>query len=91
MAPRLHLIIHGKVQGVFFRAWTQQQAQQLGLHGWVRNLPDGGVEVLTEGSNEALEKLHEACHRGPPAAQVSRVESNWEESAESFSRFEILR
>lgn len=68
------LRIHGRVQGVWFRAWTLETAQSLGLDGWVRNRIDGTVEALAVGSAEAIEKLIIACHEGPPAAKVERVE-----------------
>ncbi|WP_339704617.1 acylphosphatase [uncultured Sphingosinicella sp.] len=68
------LRIHGRVQGVWFRAWTLETAQRLGLDGWVRNRIDGSVEVLAVGSAEAIEKLITACHEGPAAAKVERVE-----------------
>lgn len=68
------LRIHGRVQGVWFRAWTLETAQGLGLDGWVRNRIDGTVEALAVGSAEAIEKLIAACHEGPPAAKVERIE-----------------
>lgn len=68
------LRIHGRVQGVWFRAWTLETAQGLSLDGWVRNRMDGSVEALAVGSGEAIEKLIAACHEGPPAAKVERVE-----------------
>ena len=68
---RLHLRIEGKVQGVFFRSNTVDCARALGLVGWVRNLNDGSVELVAEGSKRQLEALEKWCHRGPPAAKVS--------------------
>jgi acylphosphatase len=68
------LRIHGRVQGVWFRAWTLETAQGLDLDGWVRNRTDGTVEALAVGSADAVEKLIAACHEGPPAAKVERVE-----------------
>lgn len=65
--------IHGLVQGVFFRAETQALAQKLDLTGWVRNLPDGSVEIHAEGTEDALKELEAWCHRGPPGAQVEEV------------------
>ena len=69
-----HLFIEGRVQGVFFRARTRDQARRLGVRGWVRNLPDGRVEVLACGPREAVEALVDWCHVGPPHAVVTRVE-----------------
>jgi acylphosphatase len=66
--------IAGKVQGVWFRASTAQQATRLGLVGWARNLADGRVEVLAAGSAGAIEEFTQWLHAGPPAAEVARVE-----------------
>ena len=69
-----HLIIHGRVQGVFYRDWTVKTARQLGVSGWVRNLPDGTVEAHLEGAADAVEAMIEKMHDGPIAARVDRVE-----------------
>lgn len=66
--------VTGKVQGVFFRRSTQQQAQQLGLNGYAKNLSDGSVEVLACGEASKLEKLEAFLHQGPPDSEVERVE-----------------
>jgi acylphosphatase len=66
--------VSGRVQGVFFRASTREQAQRLGLHGHARNLADGRVEVVAEGDAQALDALEAWLHEGPPLAQVERVE-----------------
>ncbi len=89
MTRRVHIIVSGRVQGVFFRANTQEVAQRLGLSGYVRNLPDGRVEVVAEGAEEALRKLIEWCHEGPPLARVERVEVRWENPTGEFSGFHI--
>lgn len=70
---RLHAYVEGKVQGVYFRATTRDRAQELGLVGWVRNLPDGRVELVAVGERQALDALAEFCHHGPPGARVTRV------------------
>jgi acylphosphatase len=70
----LHCFVSGRVQGVFFRSSTQDQANQLGLSGWVRNLPDGRVEVLAQGNPDAIEELHSWLELGPRHASVSDVE-----------------
>ena len=69
-----HLIVHGRVQGVWYRGWTVDQASALGLDGWVRNRRDGSVEILASGPEAAIAELLRRCHAGPPAAQVERVE-----------------
>ena len=71
---RVRTRIHGRVQGVWFRAATQEQARRHGVSGWVRNRPDGAVEALFEGTPEAVALLVAFVRRGPPAAQVARVE-----------------
>ena len=74
--PRVgrHVRVTGRVQGVFFRAWTQQQANALGVTGWVRNCSDGSVEADMAGEEAAVLELIERLHRGPPSAVVDRVE-----------------
>ncbi|RIV87522.1 acylphosphatase [Aurantiacibacter zhengii] len=69
-----HLIIHGRVQGVFYRDWTVSTAQELGVSGWVRNLPDGTVEAHLEGERDAIEAMIGRMQDGPPAAKVERIE-----------------
>lgn len=91
MATQAHLFIKGRVQGIFFRAFVKEQARALGLSGWVRNLPDGRLEVVFVGEKEKIEKLIEKCHQGPPLAKVSEVEVAWSEPKEFFSSFEIRR
>lgn len=68
------ILVHGRVQGVFFRAWTVETAKRLGLTGWVRNLRSGDVELLAMGSKAQMRDLIEQLHEGPPAAKVARVE-----------------
>jgi len=70
----LRFLVHGHVQGVGFRWWVWRQATRLGLRGLARNLRDGSVEVIAEGSESALADLERALAQGPPAAQVERVE-----------------
>ena len=67
-------LISGRVQGVGFRFFAEAAAAHEGLHGWVRNLPDGRVEVVAEGEAEAIERFERRVRRGPPAARVSHVE-----------------
>lgn len=86
---RLHLVIHGQVQGVAFRAYTMGEARRLQLDGWVRNQPDGTVEVLAEGPAESLSRLETWCHQGSPAAAVHDVEVQWLEFKGDLSPFSI--
>jgi acylphosphatase len=88
-AVRAHVFVSGRVQGVNFRWYTQQQAQELGLTGWVRNLWDGRVEVIFEGENEAVQRVVDWCHVGAPSARVDDVEISYEEPSGEFSRFRI--
>jgi acylphosphatase len=71
---RVSVIAHGRVQGVAFRHYTCQRALELGVTGWVRNLPDGAVEGLFEGDYSAVAALVEWCRIGPPAARVDRLD-----------------
>ena len=68
------LLIHGRVQGVFYRAWATERATALGLSGWVRNRRDGTVELFAKGDREAVEQLIGSCREGPPAARVERID-----------------
>ena len=72
-----HVLVSGTVQGVAYRAYTRQQAKELGLAGWVRNLRDGRVEAVFEGSPEIVEQMVQWCHSGSPAAVVSQVETTY--------------
>ncbi len=85
---RVRLRIEGRVQGVWFRESTRRQAQSLGVKGWVRNCADGSVEVLAEGTSEAVESIIQWSHQGPPAASVDKVkifEQTWKGEFDSFT------
>ena len=77
MQKRLRVVITGKVQGVYFRGATLEEAQRLGLTGWVRNLPDGGVEAVFEGQQDALERILAWCRSGPQGARVDTIHADW--------------
>jgi acylphosphatase len=83
-------IVEGHVQGVFFRASTQEAAQALGVTGWVRNLPDGSVEVFATGTDESLTELQQWLFQGPPNARVANVTVK-EAKYEEFERFYVKR
>ncbi len=82
-------IVHGYVQGVFFRAFVARRANELGLTGYVRNLPQGTVEVLAEGERKQLEGLIGYLRVGPPGARVEKVITSWSEYTGNCSRFNI--
>lgn len=88
--PARRARVTGRVQGVFFRAWTQQQAGELGVRGWVRNASDGSVEAHLEGDEAAVKALIQRLNEGPPSAQVERVDVD-DAAAEGASRFEVRR
>ena len=86
---RVHMIISGRVQGVFFRANTKSKAQSLNLSGCVRNLPDGSVEVVAEGPHDTLADFVRWCHKGPAAARVDSVDIEWELATGELTQFGI--
>jgi acylphosphatase len=88
---RAHLVVSGLVQGVAFRAATADEARRLGLRGWVRNLPDGRVEVEAEGERARVEALVRWCARGPPAARVDGVAATWRPHVGDLAPFSIRR
>ena len=83
-----HVRVTGRVQGVFFRAWTQQQAQALCVSGWVRNCPDGRVEAHVEGEATAVDQMVERLRSGPPAAQVQDLRT-WDVEPCDFDSFDV--
>ena len=85
---RRHVVVHGRVQGVWFRGSTQAEALRQGVDGWVRNRRDGSVEVVFEGDHEAVERMMAWCRSGPRFARVDAVDVE-EEPAESLQGFEI--
>lgn len=78
MYVRAHVYVSGIVQGVFFRSSTARLARELGLFGWVRNLPDGRVEAVFEGEEGAVKRAVEWCWKGPPGANVEHVDVTYE-------------
>lgn len=83
-----HVRLTGRVQGVFYRSWLQQQAQELGVKGWVRNCPDGRVEAHVEGNAAAVADLVERMRDGPPAAKVEDLRT-WDVDCCDFEGFEV--
>ena len=86
---RAHVFIKGRVQGVFFRQGTYEKAVELGISGWVRNLPDGRVEAVFEGEEEKINKIIQWAKEGPPIAKVEEVEIKWEKPTGEFDGFQI--
>jgi acylphosphatase len=85
----IHAIVHGRVQGVFFRDYTRKEARRLGLGGWVRNLIDGTVEVLFEGAPEDVDRMLAWLHTGSPMAEVTAVDSLEQAADNRFVDFVI--
>ena len=86
----VQVTVYGYVQGVFFRAFVSRRATELGLTGYVRNLPDGeAVEVQAEGERTQIERLISYLKVGPPAAKVEKVVTNWSEYTGSYSHFSV--
>lgn len=90
MNQELHLFIKGRVQGVSYRANAAAMARKLGLKGWVRNLPDGRVELLAQGEEKVLRMLLAWAHQGPATARVDHVEAQWAEATRLSANFEVL-
>ncbi len=86
---RVHVWISGRVQGVFFRAYTRDEAHRLGLKGWVRNLRDGRVEAVFEGESEGIEAMLKWCRNGSPLSRVDHVQVNEEAVRDDFTHFEM--
>ena len=92
MSGRVRMQVIGKVQGVFFRQSTADQARLLGLCGWVANEMDGSVKIDVQGPKEKLESFVIWCRKGPPSARVDNLFVEWlDEQEPSYNRFEILR
>jgi len=91
MEARARILIMGQVQGVFFRREMADLARRLGIFGWVRNLPDGRVEVLAEGERARLDELIRFCHVGPRGAVVRKVEVEWSDYLGEFRGFRITK
>lgn len=89
MKTNVHVIITGRVQGVWFRANTKQKAEQLGVTGWVRNTRDGCVEAIFEGEENNVKEMIEWCHRGPPLAKIDKVEVKNQNPINGFDDFSI--
>ena len=86
---RLHALVRGRVQGVSFRYYTVLEATRLGLVGWVRNNPDGSVEMIIEGNSSVLRDFIDFLHVGSPHSNVSEVTATWHEASGSLKEFQV--
>ena len=89
MKTNVHVLVIGRVQGVWFRANTKQKADMLGVTGWVKNTSNGCVEAIFEGEEKHIKEMIEWCHRGPPLAEVEKVEIKKLENSVGFEEFQI--
>lgn len=87
---RIHLLVRGRVQGVYFRASTQREARRLGLTGWVKNRKDGAVELVAEGEEDQVKDLLAWAQTGPATARVDKVETRWRSYTGEYPDFRIL-
>jgi acylphosphatase len=90
MKTRVHVLISGLVQGVWFRASTRDKAEQLGIKGWVKNTYDGNVEAVFEGEKIIMKEMLAWCHDGPKLANVTGVKVDYEQPTEDFEGFNII-
>jgi acylphosphatase len=86
---RLHAYISGRVQGVGFRSFTRRNAKEIGLTGWVKNLPDGRVETVAEGREREIEKFIDKLKEGPSGSKVEALDINKKDYEGSFSEFKV--
>ena len=87
---RAHVFIAGRVQNVNFRTYTRDEARRAGVDGWVKNLDDGRVEAVFEGTRGGVQRLVSWCYSGPPSAEVEHVEVQWEEATNREGPFSIV-
>jgi len=90
MIKKIHLLISGKVHGVFYRANAKRKAEELNLKGWVKNTPDNKVEIMAEGEEDKLREMIEWCYNISSAAVVSDIKTEWMEAEKKFDKFEIV-
>jgi len=87
---QLHMVVRGRVQGVYFRASAQREARRLGVCGWARNRADGAIEIVAEGEEAAVRDLHGWAQKGPSAARVDKVDTRWRSYVGEYSDFRIM-
>lgn len=86
---RAHVYVYGRVQGVFFRASTRDEAKAIGIKGWVKNRHNGSVEAVFEGEKDTVDKIVKWCKKGPAGAYVERVDVSWDKYLGEFDEFTI--
>ena len=86
---RAHIFIEGRVQGVGFRHFALINAEEIGVQGWIKNLPDGRVEAVIEGPEDHIDEMVARCEEGPGASRVDMVDVEWEDPTGEFSTFEV--
>ena len=91
MKVRAHVFVSGRVQGVFFRVKTRNEAEKRNVTGWIRNTSRNRVEAIFEGEKADVEQLINFCRRGPPSARVTRIDFQWETYTGEFIAFKIVR
>ena len=87
---QIHLVVRGRVQGVFYRASAQREAKRLGITGWVKNRPDGSVEIVAEGEEDQVKDFLAWAQHGPSTARVDKVETRWRSYTGEFAEFRIF-
>lgn len=87
---RAHILVSGIVQGVFYRQFTKNKAIEYNITGWVRNLPNGKVEILCEGEKGLVLEFIKELKMGPPSAHVTKVDVQWEKPTDEFNNFRII-
>ena len=87
---QIHLVARGRVQGVFYRASAQREAKRLGITGWVKNRPDGSVEIVAEGEEDQVKDFLAWAQHGPSTARVDKVETRWRSYTGEFAEFRIV-
>jgi acylphosphatase len=91
MKKAVRLMISGTIQGIFFRMFCKENADKLGLKGYVRNLDDGDVELVLEGNSDEIEKMIEICKQGPPRARIRKIQIQEIKWQGDFKEFKILK
>jgi acylphosphatase len=90
MKVRARVIVSGRVQGVYYRAYAVDKARVLAITGWIRNMRGGSVEAVFEGEENAVREMVDWCSEGSPSSRVERVEVEWEEPSGEFAGFSVV-